>query len=109
MICLLQGPPPDYDAVDANYYVTWGHFADWVNTLLEHMPHEIEAMQKDASAGTPERTTSTRRSARNGDGQYASAVYPTGICTFQVVIRPTHGWFAVQGAEGAHQEASGRA
>lgn len=66
---MLQGPPPDYDAVDANYYVTWGHFADWVNMLLEHMPQEIEALQNDAACATPERNTSTRRSARNGDSQ----------------------------------------
>jgi hypothetical protein len=66
----MQGPPPDYDAVDANYYVTWGHFAEWVNTMLEHLPAEIEALRSDALGATAERS-STRRSARGGDAMCA--------------------------------------
>ena len=71
----MQSPPPDYDAVDANYYVTWSHFAEWVNTLLEHLPAEIKALQEEAEAGVPasepERASSTRRSARTSDSEYA--------------------------------------
>ena len=79
---VLQGPAPDYDAVDANYYVTWGHFADWVNTLLEHMPQEIEAMQNDAACATPDRSTSTRRSARNGDSQCVAPLHSGALTLF---------------------------
>lgn len=67
----LQAPPPDYDAVDANYYVTWSHFAEWVNTLLEHLPAEITSLQEETAGGAPaaeaERAAGTRRSARTSD------------------------------------------
>lgn len=70
----MQTPPPDYDAVDANYYVTWSHFAEWVNTLLEHLPAEITTLEEEAAAGgtgvEAERAASTRRSTRTSDSEY---------------------------------------
>jgi hypothetical protein len=62
----LQGPPPAYDAVDANYYVTWAHFAQWLNALLEQTPAEVAALEAAISAPSASLSTPRRspRSAR---------------------------------------------
>jgi hypothetical protein len=67
----IQGPPPEYDAVDANYYVTWGHFAEWVNAMLEHLPGEIEALR--GGGGESEKSHGLRRASRAAEVECVSA------------------------------------
>jgi hypothetical protein len=84
--------PPPYNALDANYHVTWSQFAQWMNTLLEQAPAEIQAL-KEASQGLvqeSERGTSLRRIARSTSRDpaydptvdstfYASSFLPVGF------------------------------
>jgi hypothetical protein len=65
----MQGPPPSYAAVDANYHVTWRCFAQWVNTILRDAPAQIEAMRvlsesyKTSPAPASGRRSTTSRAA----------------------------------------------